>query len=699
MRLLPAKRTFRRALTRLAAMVLLIGGAAWLADRCYPPPLARASQPSAQVFDADDGLLYAFTTPDEAWRLPLKPAAVDPLYLRMLLAYEDKRFAYHPGVDPLAVVRALGQWLAHGEVVSGASTLTMQTARLLEPRPRTLTNKAIEMLRALQLEWRLPKDDILTLYLNLAPYGGNLEGLRAASFAYLGKEPARLTPAEAALLVVLPQSPSELRPDRSPERARAARDKVLQRMAELGVLSERQAREARAEPVPQRRQPMPALAPHLARWLHTTYPAKTQTHTVLDRHLQGNLEALAREQLPTLDERANLAILVVENDTRKIIAYIGSADFFAGARAGQIDLARAVRSPGSTLKPFVYGMAFDDLIIHPETLIDDVPTRFGDYAEQFTTSTTARSVSARRCNVRSTCQRWQFWTVSAPRSRGPPHRCGHPFGLGQLDQPPGLPLVLGGVGITLFDLATLYTGLANGGEVVPLRLRAEDPLGAEKHLLTPGACWYLSRILENSPPPETRIPFANSPNPRVFAHKTGTSFGFRDAWALGYDARYTVGVWVGRPDGSPSPGHYGRNTAAPLLFRVFDLLPAAAPRSNPAAPAGVLLASHAELPAPLQYFHSAAMPAPRAAAPLAISFPVDGATVELAAGTTGIADLPLLASGGTRPWRWLVNGQPVTASPLRRQAAWTPDGAGFARVTVIDGQGQSASAQVWLQVR
>ncbi|MDQ2696984.1 MAG: transglycosylase domain-containing protein, partial [Pseudomonadota bacterium] len=242
----------------------MAASAALLLDRLLPPDLSRAGDVSALVLDGRGGLLRGFAAADDAWRLPLAPQDVDPLFLAMLKGYEDRRFDRHPGVDPLAVLRAAGQWLRHGRVVSGASTLTMQAARLLEPRPRTLGGKLLEMLRALQLERRYDKDMILALYLTLAPYGGNLYGLRAASLAYLGKEPRRLTPAEAALLVALPQSPSRLRPDRYPERARAARDKVLERMERLGILTPRQAAEAREEPVARVRRPLPFHAPHLA---------------------------------------------------------------------------------------------------------------------------------------------------------------------------------------------------------------------------------------------------------------------------------------------------------------------------------------------------------------------------------------------------------------------------------------------------
>lgn len=701
----------KRRLFYAALLLIGLAASALLLDHLLPPDISRAARHSSLVVDHDGVLLRGFTTEDHIWRLPLQPQQVDPLFLDMLLAYEDKRFYQHFGVDPLALVRALGQWLWHGRIVSGASTLTMQTARLLEPRPRTLAGKLREMLRALQLEWHYDKQQILSWYLTLAPYGGNLEGLRAASLAYLGKEPKRLTAAEAALLVVLPQSPSTLRPDRYPDKAQAARSKILQRMLLLGVLSERQQREAEQEKIPLQRQAMPMHAPHLARQLHATAPKQAIHQTTLHYNLQRLLEALAQRELNRLDKSANLALLVADNRQRRVLAYVASADFFASARAGQIDLIRAIRSPGSTLKPIIYGLGFEDLIIHPETLINDVPTRFGDYRPSNFRNNYMGQVSVREALQHSL----NIPAVAILEKVGPGRMAARlrqaniTLHWNNTQQTPGLPLALGGVGTSLWDLVTLYTALANRGRVAPLHyLPAKPDTSADNDdnvLLSPTASWYLQKILIDAPPPESQVPLANRLKYRNIAHKTGTSYGFRDAWAVGFDDDYTVGVWVGRPDGSPSPGHYGRNTAAPLLFRVFDLLPEK-PHTTPVAPApeGVILAQHNELPPRLQYFQTQS-DSQRVAAtkPLTITFPLDGSTVALSvdkalsAGNRGYEDLPLIASGGRKPLRWLVNGRPLSSSALRRQAFWRPDGDGFTEVTVIDKEGSSASASVWIQ--
>lgn len=669
-------------------------------DHSLPPSLEKFRQTSVLVLDARDRLLRGYTVANGLWRLPVRVAEVDPLYLRMLLAYEDQRFADHNGLDPVALVRALGQWLWYGRPVSGASTLTMQTARLLEPHPRTLAGKIGEMLRALQLERRYNKDEILRFYLTLAPYGGHLEGIRAASLAWFGKEPGRLTPAEAALLVVLPQAPSRLRPDRFPERARVARDKVLLRMGRLGVLAAQQVAEARQEPLPSRYRPPPFLAPHLADRLHAAQPDVALHRTYLHRDLQQTLETLARQQHAQLERSASIALLVVDNHSRRVLAYVGASDFFDARRSGQVDMVRAIRSPGSTLKPLVYGLGFDDLLIHPKTLIDDIPSRFAGY-----TPTNFYNSHAGQVTVREALQQSLNIPAVAVLAQVGPMRVasrlravGLPLHWNAAHPQPGLPLVLGGVGMTLEELVTLYVGFAKGGAIAPLRFGPADPELVSQTLLTETACWYLAEILRTAPTPGDVLTPSSVARPHPVAYKTGTSYGFRDAWALGFDADHTVGVWVGQPDGSPSPGHYGRNTAAPLLFRIFDLLPTPT-LQTPAPPPGALLVSRDQLPERLRYFRSnlEAVAGPRNTARLDITFPVAGSTVELPDRDGALADLPLVARGGVKPLRWLVNGQPLNASGWRRDAFWTPDGEGVVRITVLDQSGQSADAEVWVR--
>ena len=710
-------RASRWALLAAIPLALMVAAAAIL-DAVYPPNLDRYLDRSALVLDADGRILRAYTAADGRWRLPVDVADVSPRYIDMLIAYEDQRFRWHPGVDPLAVARATVQAIIHGRIVSGASTLTMQTVRLLEPRPRTVGSKLVEMARALQLEWHLTKDEILSIYLTLAPFGGNLEGVRAAALAYIDREPDRLSPGEAALLVALPQAPERTRPDRAPEAARSARDKVLNRMAAIGVLDAMEAAEAAEEQIPNRRLAMPFLAAHLADRLVTGTPGQLEHHTTIDGALQRSIEDLARQSVRPLDADANLAILVADHRRRVVTAYAGSADFFADGRSGQIDFARAVRSPGSALKPFIYGIGFEDRIIHPETVIEDVPRRFGDYAPAnfdpvFSGDVTVREALIRSLNIPAVAV---LDRVGPARLAARLRSAGAPLRLYDAETGPTLPIALGGVGITLFDLTTAYAALADGGAAAPLRLAEEPPeedaaatpIGTGSRLLAPMAAWYVTSILADIPPPSARLDPVYARTGRRIAYKTGTSYGFRDAWAVGYDARHTVAVWVGRPDGTPSPQRYGRNTAAPLLFRVFELLPAPAADVVGTPPAEVILAGRTELPPRLLHFDHSPLDSPAAPGQVAepdlrIDFPVDGSIIELTAaransdGLRTYESLPLIALGGRRPLRWLVNGRPVTGSALSRQAEWHPDGSGAVRISVIDGTGRSDNVEVWVR--
>ena len=679
----------------IGAAFVLTGCLAALYLAAPLPSLGGSRAVSALVLARDGSILRGFLTPDDKWRLPVTADEVDPLYRRMLIAAEDQRFAAHHGVDPLAVLRAIGQLAWHGRIVSGASTLTMQTARLLERRPRRLPSKLIEMAEALGLERRLGKDEILGLYLTLAPFGGNLEGIRAASLAYFGKEPTRLSPGEAALLVALPRSPERLRPDRHPEAARAARDRVLARMHARGIISETAFAEARAEPIPRERLALPFHAPHLARHLLAANPGAAAQRTTIAPALQRRIEALLRREAAALDREATLAALVIDNRAREVLAYVGNADFHAPSRRGTIDMARAVRSPGSALKPFIYAMAFDRLIVHPQTLLDDRRRHFGDYAPDdfdgiFRGEVSAAEALQHSLNVPAVAvldrlgpRRFTSALAAAGvRLHLPPWA----------DAEPGLAVALGGAGITLLDLANLYVALARSGEVAALRTLADAPIARGTAIFGPAAAWYVNDILADAPPPPGMLPQqVRRTSPLAF--KTGTSYGFRDAWAVGYDARVTIAVWAGRPDGTPMPGRGGRVTAAPVLFKIADLLAPAAPEAAAEPPPGVLRVARRELPPALRRLE----PERAAAGGLSefggpqILYPPDGAVVAWD-GT----DLPLEAAGGSLPLRWLVDGRPLPTAAPRRALFWRPDGIGFARLTVIDARGRSARATIRL---
>lgn len=671
------------------ATAMIAAAAAAYAYALGPPPLGKHLEYSNVVLDRDGKLLRAYATPDGRWRLPATVQDVDPRFLSLLFAYEDKRFRDHHGIDPLAIGRAGLQFVRSGRIVSGGSTLTMQVARLLEPRlHRSVGAKLRQLTRALELEYSLSKDDILSLYLTLAPYGGNLEGIRAASLSYFGKEPKRLTLGEAALLVALPQSPEWRRPDRNQEAARAARDRVLDRAVAAGSVPRDEVARAKFEPVPMARTQLPMLAPHAADQVVTMEPDRRTHQLTIDAALQKTLQDLARERARALGPNISVAILAVDNATGEVRARIASADYFDSRRAGQVDMTQALRSPGSTLKPFIYGLGFEDGLLHPETLIDDRPARYGSYTpenfdQSFQGTVTVRRALQLSLNVPAIAV---LGKVGVSRLSARLTQTGAVLVLPK-GEAPGLAMGLGGVGIKLSDLVMLYSGLARQGVAAPLSERAGVASSGARRLLDPVAAWYVGNILIGAPPPE------NAPHGRI-AFKTGTSYGFRDAWAIGFDGRMTIGVWVGRPDGAPVPGLVGRATAAPILFDAFarsGLTPTPLPR----APKGAVFAAGSKLPPPLQRFGpAAASGAP--AEPPRIMFPPDGARIEWA-GSRANEPLALKIAGGSAPLTIMVNGVPLPADNGRRTLFFQPDGPGFVRLTVMDARGAADTVMVRVQ--
>ncbi|TAK50216.1 MAG: penicillin-binding protein 1C [Xanthobacteraceae bacterium] len=680
------------------AAAAFAAGAAALAGvamaRLGPAPLPSEREVSATVVDRNGRLLRPYAMADGRWRLPVTAATdVDPRYVELLLAYEDRRFHAHPGVDMLALARAAAQFAGHGRIVSGGSTLTMQAARLIEPRgERSVVAKLRQIARAFQIEHALSKPAILDLYLTRAPFGGNLEGVRAASLAYFGKEPKRLSLGESALLVALPQSPETRRPDRFPDAARRARDRVLDRMVLAGGVSAGDAERARAEPIPLLRRPMPMLAPHAADQAIAQGLPGAGTPRVrlgIDAALQKALEKLARDRADALGPDISLAILAIDHDSGEVLGRVGSPDYFDNRRAGQVDMTRAVRSPGSTLKPFIYGLAFEDGFVHPESLIDDRPQRFGAYAPENFDLSYQGTVTVRRAlqlslNVPAVAL---LDRVGAHRLSARLAQAGVRLALPK-NEVPGLAMGLGGVGITLTDLVRLYGALARLGDAAALRdrLGEGDREPDTRRLIDRVAAWQVGNVLIGTPPPDNAMP-------NRIAFKTGTSYGYRDAWAIGFDGRMTVGVWVGRPDGAPVPGLIGRSAAAPVLFDAFarsGKLPA--PLAKP--PRGTLIAATARLPLPLQRFRPAGE-LMRATAPAPhILFPLSGARIEALHDAAGVA---LKVAGGVAPMTVLVNGVPAGSLDERRQRLVMPPGPGFMRLTVMDANGDADTVVVRIQ--
>jgi penicillin-binding protein 1C len=690
-------RTLKYALFGLPLVAALLCVGAWFGldalDRAYPPPLAEASLVSTEVVDRNGDLLRAFATPEGRWRLATRIEDVDPKLIRMLIAYEDHRFYSHHGVDIAALFRAAGQWILNGHIVSGGSTLSMQLARLIEPREeRSIRAKLIQIARALQIERRLTKKEILADYLTLAPYGGNLEGVRAASLAYFGKEPKRLSVAQAALLVSLPQSPEARRPDRHPAVALAARARVLERMKDAGVIVPREIALASVEPIPTVRRQLPALAAQASADAVRADPSARRHQLTIERSIQQRLEKVARDAARRLGPKVSVAMILADAPTGDILGEVGSADLFDTRRAGWIDMTDAERSPGSTLKPFIYGLAFEEGLIAQETMIEDRPADFGGYRPKNFDMRYQGNVSIRQALQMS---------LNVPAIRlldavGPLRlmarfrRAGVKPVLPR-GEAPGLAIGLGGVGMKLSDLVQLYTAFPNGGRVAMLHDRPVDqPVSAA--LMESRAAWQVADILSGVRPPEGSRTIG-------IAYKTGTSYGYRDAWSIGFDGRHVLGVWVGRPDGGPVPGLAGYVSAAPILFDAFaksGLAIAPLPR----APAGALRQARADLPVTLREFtppgelpsvNRTPEPPPR------IVFPPEGAHVDLSSAGGTATPLVLKLQGGRAPFRWLANGKPLPELTRTRTAQWAPDGNGYSTLTVIDAVGRAASVSVYVQ--
>ena len=653
----------------------------WI-DATVLPPLTPAI--SQEVLDRNGTLLRAYMVEDGRWRLGVMLDQVDPFFVALLLDYEDKRYYQHSGVDPQALLRALVQAVWNGHVVSGGSTLTMQVARLLEGSGTGRVAGKVRQIRlALALERRLTKDQILQIYLLLAPYGGNVEGIRAASLAYFGKEPRRLTPAEAALLVAIPQSPETRRPDRS-DLAKAARDRVLNRARSDGLIDADQAQAAASEAVTTRRAAFPALAPHLSDRVVAEEPQASRHVTTLDKGLQTALEKLAALAVQGMGARMQVAIVVADHGSGEILASVGSAGYAGGERLGFVDMTTALRSPGSTLKPLIYGLAFDEGLAHPETLIDDRPTDFNGYRpqnfdRQFHGTLRMRDALQLSLNIP---------VVALTDALGPAKllqsldraQMKSALPMGQ----PGLAVALGGVGVTLEDMVQLYAAIARGGVVRPLTHRFGAPVADGQRVLTRVAAWQVGDILAGLAPPP------GAPSNRL-AYKTGTSYGHRDAWAIGFDGKHVIGVWMGRADGTPVPGAFGADLAAPVLFEAFARLkPALDPQPTP--PPDTLMLANAQLPQPLRHFRSRdAAFAADASAP-EVAFPPDGAEVELLP-----EGLMVQVSGGTAPFTWLADGAPVMTAQAEATAMLPALGRGFVTLSVIDAKGRSARTRVRLR--
>lgn len=561
---------FRRSLLVISGLCLLVIGSFAVLNALYPLDVPKV-EISTTVVAKDGEVLRQFADENGVFRHWTTLEEVSPDYLNALIQYEDRYFYQHFGVNPFSSLRALWQWIKHQRIISGSSTLTMQVARLLYPHDRTIKGKFEQVFRALQLELHYSKSEILTLYINLAPMGGNLEGISAASQRYFSKKASELTLSESALLVALPQRPSIYRPDRNLEKARYARDKVLQRLYDFAEIDEVTYLTATQDPIHYLPSETPFYAPLLAERLRRENPDQHRIETTIDYYLQRQLETFLRKESARFPANVSAAILVVNNQTHEVASYIGSVDLFNRSRAGFVDMVTAIRSPGSTLKPFAFGLALDYGIIHEASLLTDVPRSFDGYEPQN---------FDRKFRGRVPMYRALQQSLNVPVVQVFQHLTPHYFlksmrdaGIQLTVEAPTLSLILGGVGTTLEAQVQLFSSLAAYGRIYPLRmLHMPETVESEQKpmngnvLLSPEASWIITKTLRSVSPPK-RI------NTRKIAWKTGTSYGYRDGWALGVSPDWTVGVWIGRPDAVPNVGVLAGDIAAPMLFDIFAFLP------------------------------------------------------------------------------------------------------------------------------
>lgn len=521
-------------------------------------------QPSTVVLDRENTVLRQFSDHDGIFRHWVELNEINPLYLNTLIQYEDRYFYQHFGINPLASFRAFIQLIKNRKIVSGSSTLTMQVARLLYPHERSFLGKIEQIFRAIQLETVLTKDEILTLYVNIAPMGGNIEGIQAASWRYFSKDASSLNISESALLVALPQRPSIYRPDLSLEKAKIARDKVLDRLVSFNQLSKQDAVRYQQEPVNYRPAQTQFIAPLLSESLHKNMPDQHIIQTSIDARLQKKIEKYIQYQSQNWPDKLSSAVLVMNNHNHQVYAYIGSADLFNADRFGYVDMVQAIRSPGSTLKPFAYGMAMDYGIIHEASLLTDVKRGFDGYFPKNFDGEFHGAIPMFKALQMS---------LNVPVVQVFQHLQPHYFVKKLRDakvslyaDTPTLSIILGGVGISLWEQVRLFSSLATEGYVYPMTTSLNGNISQKYEILSPESAWIIHKILSNTRP-------ANRFNPRKIAWKTGTSYGYRDGWAIGTTADWTVGVWIGRPDGVPNVGALANRYATPMLFDIFNFLP------------------------------------------------------------------------------------------------------------------------------
>lgn len=534
-------------------------------------PLPNSVHYSTIITDNKGQVIHGFLTPDEQWRMKTKLHEISPLLKKTIIEKEDKYFYYHPGINPAAMARALVNNIFTGKRTSGASTITMQVARMLHPKKRTLPNKFKEIFRALQIEFHFSKAQVLQLYLNLVPYGGNIQGVKAASLLYFNKNPDHLSLAEIMVLSIIPGKPNALVIGKDNELIVKERNKWLQRFASEGVFTKKEIQDALSEPLTASRRPVPKLAPHLANKLKLAGGEIIKSN--LDLNVQLKTEKLVGDYVKGLKfyNINNAAVVIIRNTDHKIISYAGSANFYDTTDGGQVNGAAATRQPGSTLKPLLYGLCIDKGLVSPKMMISDVPVNYSGYVpenydQRFNGNVSMEYALAHSLNIPAVKMLKQLGKEAMVDALA---NCDFDQIIKDR-QKLGLSLILGGCGTNLEELTGLFSVFANEGQYYKPTFLQADSGHTPSKILSPCASFIISEILSTINRPDFPINWQATNHLPKIAWKTGTSYGRRDAWSIGYNKAYTIGVWVGNFNGQGIPELSGAQTATPLLFKLFN---------------------------------------------------------------------------------------------------------------------------------
>ncbi|MCB9064666.1 MAG: penicillin-binding protein 1C [Chitinophagales bacterium] len=532
-----------------------------------------------QLIRAEDGtVLHAFLTSDEQWRMKANLNEITPELKKAIVYKEDKYFYYHPGINVPAIFRAVFNNVIKQKRTSGASTITMQVARMLAPKRRTYFNKVIEMFRAFQLELHYTKDEVLQMYLNLVPYGSNIQGVKAAAILYFNKLPEQLSLSEITALSIIPNRPTTMVLGKNNDRIVKDRNKWLMRFNKDGVFPESNIVDAINEPLNAVRFDAPKAVPQFARRMHTQYPGQPEVYTTIDKRVQSEAEEIVNEYMMALRLKNihNCAVLIIDNKTREVKTYIGSPDFFDNEHNGQVDGVASPRSPGSTLKPILYAVCADKGIVTPKTIIADVPINMDGYMPEnydltFRGNVTAEDALKNSLNIPAVKLINETGTDMFIKTLS----LGGVSSIWNNRRSFGLSLILGGCTIRLDELTGMYASLANDGVYEPLRWTTDTAkhTGLSRkpvRLFSSSAAYMITSIISDLYRPDLPNLFDNAKDIPKVAWKTGTSYGRKDAWSIGYNKNYTIGVWVGNFDGTGVPELNGAGIATPLLFRIFN---------------------------------------------------------------------------------------------------------------------------------